>query len=106
MPIINVNQASFEAEVTQADLPVLVDLWAAWCGPCRAVAPIVEEIAEDFAGKAKIVKINIDENPAIAAKYNVMSIPTLLFFQNGEVQKQIIGLVSKAKIAEKLNALL
>ena len=106
MPIINVNQASFEAEVTQADQPVLVDLWAAWCGPCRAVAPIVEEIAEDFTGKAKIVKINIDENPAIAAKYNVMSIPTLLFFQNGEVQEQIIGLVSKAKIAEKLNALL
>jgi thioredoxin 1 len=106
MPIIEVNQSNFETEISQADMPVMVDLWAAWCGPCRAVAPIVEEIATEFDGKAKIAKINIDENPAIAAKYNVMSIPTLLFFKDGEVQEQIIGLVSKEKIAEKLNSLL
>jgi len=106
MPIIEVNQSNFENEISQADMPVMVDLWAAWCGPCRAVAPIVEEIATEFDGKAKIAKINIDENPAIAAKYNVMSIPTLLFFKDGEVQEQIIGLVSKEKIAEKLNSLL
>lgn len=106
MPIIEVNQDNFETEIIQAEVPVMVDLWAAWCGPCRAVAPVVEEIATIFEGKAKIAKINIDENPAIAAKYNVMSIPTLLFFKGGDVQEQIIGLVSKDKIAEKLNSLL
>ena len=106
MPIIEVNESNFAAEISNSDVPVLVDLWAAWCGPCRAIAPIVEEISEDFAGKAKVAKVNIDENAAIAAKYNVMSIPTLLFFKNGEVQDQVIGLVSKEKIAEKLNGLI
>jgi len=106
MPIIEVNESNFAAEISNSDVPVLVDLWAAWCGPCRAIAPIVEEISEDFAGKAKVAKVNIDENAAIAAKYNVMSIPTLLFFKNGEVQDQVIGLVSKDKIAEKLNGLI
>ncbi len=106
MSIIEVNESNFTAEVINSDKPVLIDLWAAWCGPCRAIGPIVEEIAEDFAGKVKVAKLNVDENPAIAAKYSVMSIPTLLFFKDGGIQEQIIGLVAKEKIVEKLNNLL
>lgn len=106
MALLVVNEANFENEIINSSIPVMVDLWAPWCGPCRALGPIVEEVAEELSGKAKIVKINIDDNPAIAAKYNVMSIPTLLFFNNGQVEGQIIGLVGKDKIVDKINGLL
>jgi thioredoxin 1 len=106
MSVIELNESNFTAEVINSDKPVLIDLWAAWCGPCRAIGPIVEEVAEDFAGKVKVAKLNVDENPAIAAKYSVMSIPTLLFFKDGSIQEQIVGLVAKEKIVKKLNNLL
>ena len=102
MSLKEVNQDSFENEVIKSDIPVLIDLWAPWCGPCRALHPIVEKVAEDFSGKLKVMKLNIDESPSIAGKYQVMSIPTLLLFSKGEVEIQIIGLVSKDKIVKKI----
>ena len=85
---------------------VLVDFWAPWCGPCRMIAPVIEELAEEYEGKAKIAKVNTDEQPAIAAEYGIRSIPTILFFKNGELVDQMIGAAGKAVFAEKLDALL
>jgi thioredoxin 1 len=101
MGLKEINNDAFENEVLNSDLPVIVDLWAPWCGPCKAIAPILETIAEEFDGKINVVKVNIDENPSIAANYNVMSIPTLLIFKDGNVEGQIVGLASKNKIIEK-----
>ena len=100
--LMEINEGNFESEVKQSDIPVLADLWAPWCGPCKALTPIVEKVATQFEGKLKVVKINIDDNPAIATQYGVMSIPTLLFFVNGEVKEQLIGLVAKEKIVKKV----
>lgn len=102
MSAINVNTDSFEQEVLKADIPVLADLWAPWCGPCKALGPTIDEVATQFAGKVKVVKINIDDNPELATRYSVMSIPTLLVFNNGDVAEQLVGLVPKAKIEAKL----
>ena len=88
-------------EVLKSEIPVLVDLWAPWCGPCRALTPTVEDIASEYDGKLKVVKLNIDESPTIAANYSVISIPTLLIFKNGNVEGQIVGLVGKDKIEAK-----
>lgn len=106
MSAVEVNQASFEAEVLQSEIPVLADLWAPWCGPCKAIGPTVEDIAREYEGRIKVVKINIDESPKIATDYGVMSIPTLLIFKQGRVEAQLIGLVSKSKIIEKFSGLL
>ncbi len=106
MAIIEVNTASFETEVLKSELPVLVDLWAPWCGPCKALSPIIEKLAAEVEGKVKISKINIDESPEIASKYSVMSIPTLLIFADGAVRDQLVGLVQKDKILAKLQAYL
>ena len=103
MAITEVNTASFEAEVLQSELPVLVDFWAPWCGPCKALNPIIHNVADEVEGRAKIVKVNIDESPEIAGKYSIMSIPTLLIFNKGQVSEQLIGLVQKDKIMDKLN---
>jgi len=103
MAITEVKTATFDAEVLQSDIPVLVDFWAHWCGPCKALNPIVHKVADEVEGKAKIVKVNIDESPEIAGKYSIMSIPTLLLFVNGQVSEQLIGLVQKEKIMDKLN---
>ncbi|AEF95051.1 thioredoxin [Desulfotomaculum nigrificans CO-1-SRB] len=103
---MELNAANFETEVLKADIPVLVDFWAAWCGPCRAIAPIVEQLSTEFAGKVKIGKVNVDENRDLAQQFGVMSIPTLIFFKNGEKVDQVIGFTSKADLEKKLNALL
>jgi len=104
--LVEINESNFDSEVLQSQLPVLADLWAPWCGPCKALAPVLEKVAKHYGEKLKIVKINIDDNPSIASKYGVMSIPTLLFFANGEVQEQLVGLVAKDKIIKKIDSYL
>ena len=106
MSLKEINQDNFEVEVLQSEIPVLIDLWAPWCGPCRALTPIVEAIADEYEGKLKVVKLNVDESPLIATNYQVMSIPTLLIFKEGQVEAQLIGLVSKDKIISKFESLL
>lgn len=104
MAIVEVTTATFEAEVLKSDVPVLLDLWAPWCGPCKAMSPILEKLEAEVGSKAKICKLNIDESPEIASKYSIMSIPTLLIFSKGEVADQLVGLMPQAKIMAKLQA--
>ncbi|WP_326646216.1 thioredoxin [Streptosporangium sp. NBC_01755] len=104
--IKNVTDASFEADVLKSDKPVIVDFWAEWCGPCRQVAPILEEIAGEQAERLTIVKLNIDENPATATNYGVLQIPTLNVYKNGEVVKQIIGAKPKAMLLRELEGII
>lgn len=92
---LEVSDATFEQDILKSDMPALVDFWAAWCGPCRAVAPVVEELAKDYAGKVKIAKMNVDENAKTPAKYGIRAIPTLIVFKGGQVVEQITGAVSK-----------
>jgi thioredoxin 1 len=98
MSEIIINEANFEKEVLQSDLPVLVDFWAVWCGPCKVLSPIVEEIAKEYEGKLKVGKVNVDENNALASKYGIMSIPTLKFFKAGKVVGEMIGAAPKATV--------
>lgn len=105
MADITVTDQNFDKEVLQSDVPFLVDFWAVWCGPCQTQGPIIEEIANSFAGKAKVGKVNVDENPQTAGKYGIMSIPTLMIFKGGNVAKQLIGLQSKEMIVSELNKL-
>jgi thioredoxin 1 len=96
--VLEFTDSSFEQEVLKSDQPVLVDFWAVWCGPCRMIAPTVEALANDYAGKAKIGKVNVDENQSIPQKYGIRGIPTLLLFKNGEVQEQLVGAASRETI--------
>jgi len=100
-----VTSANFDEKVLQSDLPVLVDFWAIWCGPCRMVAPAVEAVAEQFAGKAKVFKVDVDNEGEIAARYGIMSIPTLMYFKNGKVVDQLIGAQPQKVIADRLQKL-
>jgi thioredoxin 1 len=100
--IAEVTDNNFQAEVIESEVPVLVDFWAPWCGPCRMVAPVVEEIAQERGDQLKVVKLNIDENQNTAIQFNVMSIPTLILFRNGEVAKTVIGAYPKRKLDAEL----
>ena len=96
--IIHVSDDSFEQEVLQSEMPVLIDYWAEWCGPCKMVAPVLDEVASEYADKIRVAKLNIDENPATPPKYGIRGIPTLMLFKNGEVEATKVGAVSKAQL--------
>jgi thioredoxin 1 len=102
---MEINEGNFEAEVLKSTQPVLVDFWATWCGPCKMLSPVLEEIAGEQAGRAKIVKVNVDENQGLAQRYGIQAIPTLLYFSNGEVRDSSLGLTSKKAILAKLASL-
>ena len=104
MGVGKVSDATFEAEVLKASEPVVVDFWAEWCGPCRMIAPALEEISGTVGDKVKIVKLNVDENPATASKYGIMSIPTLMMFKNGELASRQVGAAPKAKLEQWITA--
>jgi len=99
---VTVTDATFETEVERSPLPVLLDMWAPWCGPCRMVGPVVEELAKEMAGRVRVAKLNVDENPATAARYHVQSIPTLLVLKNGREIERIVGAQPKAAIVQRL----
>jgi len=96
------TDTNFKKEVLESHVPVMVDFWATWCGPCKAISPIVEELAKEYQGKLKIGKVNIDENPKIATAYGIMSIPTIVFFKNGKVMDQLVGALGKNELRKKI----
>ena len=102
--IAHVNQDNFQQVVLESDKPVLVDFWAPWCGPCRAVAPVVEELAREYGAKASFAKVNVDDAPLVASKYGIMSIPTLIVFKDGQPAHQVIGFKPKAELKKLLDA--
>jgi thioredoxin 1 len=101
--IVTLTDATFDESVGAADTPVLVDFWAEWCGPCKMIAPVLEDIAKEHAGRIQIAKLNVDDNPNVARRYEVMSIPTLLVIANGEVKKRLIGAKGKPQLLEELS---
>ena len=103
MSVFTVTNENFEAEVLKADQPVLVDFWASWCGPCKMLSPVVDQLADDFAGKIKVGKANVDEQAELAAKFGIMTIPTLLLFEKGEIVEKSVGVKPKGALAEMLN---
>jgi len=104
MATIEITDANFENEVVNSEIPVLIDFWAVWCGPCKLIAPTVEEIANDYQGKVKVGKLDVDNNQMVATKFGIRSIPTLLIFKGGKIVDQIVGAVPKSAIIQKLDA--
>ena len=102
--LLHVTDASFENDVLQSDIPALVDFWAAWCGPCKMIAPLLDEISGDYAGKIKVCKMDVDSNPETSVKFNVRGIPTLLIFKNGNIEGTKVGALSKAQLVEFVEA--
>ncbi|MBP7509053.1 MAG: thioredoxin [Prolixibacteraceae bacterium] len=103
---VEVNDANFEEVVLQSNVPVLIDFWAEWCGPCRIVGPLIEELSVEYEGKAILAKMDVDSNPVVPSQYGIRNIPTILFFKNGEVVDKQVGAVPKTVIAQKIDALL
>jgi thioredoxin 1 len=104
--ILDIDDNSFDAEILQAQTPALVDFWAPWCGPCKAIGPVIEELAGNFGDKVKFAKCNVDNNPITPGKYGIKAIPTLIFFKDGKVVEQITGMVARSKLEEALNSVL
>lgn len=104
MAILHLTDANFKEEVLNSDQTVLVDFWATWCGPCKMIAPFIEDLAKEYEGKIKVGKVDVDENAKIATQYGIMSIPTLMFFKKGQIVEQVVGGVSKADIKKKIEA--
>ena len=104
--LLHVTDASFENDVLQSDIPALVDFWAAWCGPCKMIAPLLDEISEDYAGKIRVCKMDVDSNPETSVKFNVRGIPTLLIFKNGNIEGTKVGALSKSQLVEFVEACL
>ena len=104
MALVHLTDKNFEKEVLKSELPVMVDFWATWCGPCRMVAPVVEELAKEYENKVKIGKVDVDESPATASKYGIMSIPTLMFFKGGQIMGQLVGAVSKSDLKKRIES--
>ncbi len=102
MSVTHVAEANFQSEVLGSETPVLVDFWAEWCGPCRMIAPVLEQVADEYAGRLQIVKLNVDEAQQTAFRYNVRSIPTLILFKNGQVEMQVVGAQSRQQISRML----
>ncbi|MDY6906439.1 MAG: thioredoxin [Thermodesulfobacteriota bacterium] len=104
--VMDINDNNFESEVLQSDKPVFVDFWAPWCGPCKAIGPVIEELAGDFDGQVKFAKCNVDDNPSTPTKYGIQAIPTLILFKGGEIAEQITGMVPKTKLEEAIKSVL
>ena len=104
--LLHVNDKNFAEEVLSAQLPVLVDFWVTWCGPCRSISPIIEELAKEFTGRIKVTKLNVDENPATPSQYGVRGIPTLILFKGGKILDQIVGAVPKARLVTMIEKVL
>jgi len=101
--VLHVGDGDFDAQVLKSDVPVLLDFWAPWCGPCKAIGPVIEELANEFDGKARIAKMNVDDNPATPGKFGIRAIPTLIVFKGGEVVEQVTGAVGKTQLVAMLN---
>jgi thioredoxin 1 len=101
--VVDTSDGNFEQEVIKSGVPVLVDFWAPWCGPCKSIAPMIEEIANEYEGKLKVVKVNVDQNGEWAGKYNVRGIPNLILFKGGQVQDQIVGAITKEELVSKIS---